>query len=136
MPHKEMQTYVNIDYSTDISIVALLGEPKDETIIAEARFVKIDEEEFGDLAFIVDETYHGLGIASYMYHMLIQLAKDRGLKGFVAEILEHNKAMLRVIEKGELKVFSRLEDGVFKLAIPFEKGTPLPKRYKARSPKI
>lgn len=136
MPHQEMQTYVNIDYSTDISIVALLGEPKDETIIAEARFVKIDEEEFGDLAFIVDEAYHGLGIAPYMYHMLIQLAKDRGLKGFVAEILEHNKAMLRVIEKGELKVFSRLEDGVFKLAIPFEEGTPLPKRYKARSPKI
>ncbi len=131
MPHQKMQTYVNIDYRTDISVVALLGEPKNETIIAEARFAKLDDEEFGDLAFIVDESYHGLGIASYMYGMLIQLAKDRGLKGFVAEILEHNKAMLRVFEKGEFKVFSRLDDGVFKLAIPFEEGTPIPKRYKA-----
>lgn len=130
MPHQKMQTYVNIDYSTDISVVALLGEPKHETIIAEARFAKLDDEEFGDLAFIVDESYHGLGIASYMYGMLIQLAKGRGLKGFVAEILEHNKAMLRVFEKGEFKVFSRLDDGLFKLAIPFKEGTPLPKRYK------
>ncbi len=133
MTHEEMQAYVNIDYRTDISVVALLGDPKNETIIAEARFAKIDEAEFGDLAFFVDEAYHGLGIAPYMYRMLIKLAKDRGLKGFVAEILEHNKAMLRVFEKGELKVFSRFDDGVFKLAMPFEESTPLPKSYKAGS---
>ena len=126
-----MQAYVNIDYRTDISVVALLGEPKNETIIAEARFAKIDEEEFGDLAFFVDEAYHGLGIASYMYRMLIQMAKDKGLKGLVAEILEHNKAMLQVFEKGELKVFAKNENGFFKLAMPFEEDTPLPKGYTA-----
>ncbi|MBW1867381.1 MAG: GNAT family N-acetyltransferase [Deltaproteobacteria bacterium] len=133
MPHKKMQAYVNIDYRTDISVVALLGEPKNETIIAEARFAKIDEEEFGDLAFFVDEAYHGLGIASYMYRMLIQMAKDKGLKGLVAEILEHNKAMLQVFEKGELKVFSQNENGFFKLAMPFKEDTPLPKGYTAKS---
>jgi RimJ/RimL family protein N-acetyltransferase len=129
MPHQDMQAYVNIDYSTDISVVALFGEPKNETIIAEARFAKIDEAEFGDLAFFVDESYHGIGIASYMYRMLTKLAKNRGLKGFVAEILEYNKAMLHVFEKGELKIFSRLDEGVFKVAIPFEEDTPLPKKY-------
>ena len=133
MKHQDMQAYVNIDYSTDISIVAILGDAKEETIIAEARFAKIDEAEFGDLAFFIDEAYNGIGIASYMYRMLIKLAKKKGLKGFVAEILEHNKAMLRIFEKGELKVFSRLDEGVFKLAIPFEENTPLPKKYQPKS---
>lgn len=120
MPHKKMQEYVNIDYSRVMSVVALTGESDQAIIIAEARFVKDEESSYGDLAFVVDEKYHRRGIATNLYKMLIRLAKERGLKGFTAEVLQANKEMMRIFQKGQLPINVRVKDGLFRLTIPFE----------------
>jgi len=90
--------------------VAIVGDNEQESIIAEARFVKDDQTGFGDIGFIVDEQYQNLGIGTYLYEMLIRLAKERGLKGFSAEVLHENKNMLRIVEKGSLPVNAKLEN--------------------------
>ena len=54
-----MQEYVNIDYSRVMSVIALIGGSDQETIIAEARFVKDEVSSYGDVAFVVDEKYQG-----------------------------------------------------------------------------
>ena len=120
MPHGKLQQYVNIDYNREMSVVALVGEPDQATIIAEARFIANEQNFFGDLAFVVDETYQRLGIAAYLYEMLIRLAKERGLKGFTAEVLEANKEMMKVFERGYLPITTRLDNGVYKVTIPFD----------------
>ncbi len=100
MPHTKMQAYVNVDFSRTMSIVGLTGEADQESIIAEARFVRDMQKPYADIAFVVDEAYQGAGIASYLYQMLIRLAKERGLKGFTADVLASNKGMMKVFEKG------------------------------------
>jgi GNAT superfamily N-acetyltransferase len=120
MPHDKMQQYVNVNYSQVMSIIALVGEPDQETIIAEARYVKDEQNAYGDLAFLVDEKYQGLGIATYLYDMLTRLAKERGLKGFTAQVLQSNKGMIKVFEKGGQMMDARLQDGLYTLTIPFE----------------
>jgi acyl-CoA hydrolase len=119
MPHKKMQEYVNIDYSQVMSVVALTGEPDQNTIIAEARFVRDEQSLFGDLAFVVDEKYHNQGIATALYEMLIPLAIERGLKGFTAEVLEANKKMMKIFENGDLPINVRVKNGLYELTIPF-----------------
>lgn len=120
MPHVKMQEYVNIDYSRELSIVALLDETEKREIIAEARYMKNDRSGYGDVAFVVDEKYHGSGIGTYLYIMLVRLAKERGLKGFTAEVLETNTGMIKVFEKGRLPMDARVQDGIYQLTIPFE----------------
>jgi acyl-CoA hydrolase len=120
MPHDKIQGYVNVDYSQVMSVVALAGEPDQEAIIAEARYAKDDQNAYGEVAFIVDEKYQGRGIATYLYKMLIRLAKERGLKGFTAEVLQANKEMMSVFEKGHLPIDARLQDGLYRLTIPFD----------------
>lgn len=122
MPHDAMQEYVNVDFSQEMSVVALAGEPEWGEIIAEARFAKEDNSAYGNLAFIVDEKYQGLGIATYLYKMLIRLAKERGLKGFTAEVLEVNDEMMKVFGKVDLLINTQLQDGMYKLTIPFDSG--------------
>jgi acyl-CoA hydrolase/GNAT superfamily N-acetyltransferase len=119
MPHAKMQTYVNIDYRRVLSIVGLVGAPGEGRIVAEARFVCHGDRPYGDVAFVVDEEHQGLGMATFMYRMLIRLARERGLQGFTADVLASNKAMLKVFEKGGESVTSVLEDGVYALTIPF-----------------
>ena len=120
MPHTKMQTYVNIDYQNEMSVVALIHEPGQEIIIAEARYANDEENGYGDLAFFVDEKHQGLGIASYLYGLLTRLARERGLRGFTAEVLQENRDMLKVFEKGGLPMEALLKDGVYKLKMPFD----------------
>jgi RimJ/RimL family protein N-acetyltransferase len=50
----------------------------------------------------VDEDYQGQGVATYMFNRLIQAAKERGIQGFIADVLASNRAMMAVFEKGGL----------------------------------
>ncbi|MBU8912191.1 MAG: GNAT family N-acetyltransferase [Desulfobacterales bacterium] len=117
MPHEKMQEYVNVDYRDVLSIVGLVGEPGQQTIIAEARFARHQNRPFVDTAFVVDEAYQGYGIASYLYQMLARLAKDRGAHGMTADVLASNRAMLKVFEKGDFPVQAKMEQGIYALTI-------------------
>jgi len=99
--------------------VGLVGSSEQEHIIAEARFVKDKKRPFGDVAFVVEEKYQGFGIATYLYEMLIRLAKERGLHGFVADVLASNKSMIKVFEKGKYPVQASLSQGAYELTINF-----------------
>jgi acyl-CoA hydrolase/RimJ/RimL family protein N-acetyltransferase len=120
MPHSKMQGYVNIDFSRAMSIVGVVGEPGQGHIIAEARFIKDQKRPLADVAFVVDEQYQGMGIATYLYRMLIRLAKDRGIQGLTADVLASNIGMMKVFEKGETTVTAKLDCGVYHLSIPLD----------------
>jgi len=119
MPHNKIQSYVNIDYQLEMSVVALINEPGQEIIIAEARYAKDEEDGYGDLGFFVDEKYQGLGIAGNLFEMLIRLAQKGTLKGFKAEVLQENRGMIKVLENGGLSMEASLKNGVYNLRMPF-----------------
>jgi acyl-CoA hydrolase/GNAT superfamily N-acetyltransferase len=121
MPHARMQEYVNVDCNRAMSIVGLVGETGEEHIIAEARYIKDQRRPYAEAAFVVDEKYQGLGIATFLYKMLIRIAKERGIQGFMADVLASNKSMMKVFEKGDLPVKASLEQGVFQLTIDFDR---------------
>jgi ribosomal protein S18 acetylase RimI-like enzyme len=107
-----------------MSIVGLVGEPGQGYIIAEGRFVRLKDRPYADVAFIVDEEYQGLGIATYMYRMLIRVAQEKGLRGFTADVLASNKSMIKVFEKGGFPVKAHLQSGAYTMTIPFEARQP------------
>jgi len=119
MPHAKMQEYVNVDYRRTMSMVGLAGEPGEERVIAEGRYVSLHDRPYADIAFVVDEIHQGKGIATFLFQMLIGIAKDRGIQGFKADVLATNKAMLKVFEKLPFTVKAVLEEGVYGLEIPF-----------------
>ena len=124
MPHAKMQEYVNVDWNQVMSIVGLVGEEGKGRIIAEARYIKIPGNPLAEVVFVVDENYQNLGVATFLYRMLIRLARERGVRGFVAEVLYSNiGGIMKVFKKGELPVKAHLEGGVYHLEIPFNSVT-------------
>jgi len=117
MPHAKMQAYVNVDYRDVLSVVGLVGEPGQQTLIAEARIAKYPDKPFVDIAFVVDEEYQGHGIATFLYQMLARLAKERGAVTMTADVLSSNRTMLKVFEKGAFPVTAKLEGGAYALSI-------------------
>ena len=73
---------------------------------------------FGDAISL--QTLQCLGVATFLYRMLIRLAKECGVRGFVAEVLYSNiGGIMKVFKKGGLAINAHLEDGVYHLEIPF-----------------
>jgi acyl-CoA hydrolase/GNAT superfamily N-acetyltransferase len=122
MPHAKMQEYVNVDYRSVLSVVGLVGPPGQGQIIAEARFARHRNRPWVDIAFVVDEAYQGLGIATFLYRMLTRLAIRCGARGITADVLASNAAMLKVFEKGEYPMSCKLEDGAYAITVAFDKG--------------
>jgi len=110
-----------VDLTQVMSIVGLIGEEGRGRIIAEARYIKIPAGPYAEIVFVVDEAYQRMGIASFLYKMLIGMAMKKGLKGFTAEILFSNIGIMKVFRKGDLPVKAHLENGVYHLEIAFEK---------------
>lgn len=117
MPHAKMQEYVNVDWNQVMSIVGLAEEKGERRIIAEGRYIRIPGTVKAEVVFVVDETYQSAGIATYIYSMLVRLARERGIRGFVADVMFSNAAMMKVFRKGDLPVNAVLESGVYHLEI-------------------
>jgi len=119
MPHAKMQEYVNVDYRNCMSIVGLIDEGGVERLIAEGRYVLHKDRPFADTAFVVDEKYQGHGIATFILTMLIECAREHGIRGFTADVLADNKGMIKVYEKSGYPIKAFVEYGVYRLTIPF-----------------
>lgn len=125
MPHSKMQEYVNVDYRCNMSIVGITEKLGKEKIIAEGRYSCQTDSPFADTAFVVDEKFRARGIASFLLELLIKYARERGIKGFSADVLCDNRSMLKVYEKLPFAVQSKSASGVYHLTIDFsEKKMP------------
>jgi acyl-CoA hydrolase/GNAT superfamily N-acetyltransferase len=120
MPHANLQTYVNLQEDEGVSLVVTLGPRENRKIIAEARYMVEPGEGFADSAFMVDENYQGRGIASYLLNYLIEIAQEKGLKGFKADVLFSNQPMLKVYEKVPYKILKHFSDGIVSLSFRFD----------------
>ena len=119
MPHAKMQEYVNVEWARTMSIVGLVESDGQSRIIAEARYIRETKGSLAEVVFVVDEDYQGRGIATYLYKTLVELAKERGLTGFTADVLFSNQGMMKVFRKGDWPIKAELENGIYQLTIDF-----------------
>jgi RimJ/RimL family protein N-acetyltransferase len=107
-----------------MALVGLLGEPGDEEIISIGRF-KIDpSDNLAEIAFVVRDEWQNRGIGTHLMSRLFEIATEKGVDGFKADVLAENKKMLHVFHKCGYQVHSTLEDGTYSIRIDFsERGT-------------
>ena len=120
MPHTRMQTYVNVDWNDVMSIVGIVGKSEQGAIVAEARYLVEPNGQWAEVAFVVDESYQNIGISTYLFNLLVRLANERGIKGFWADVLFSNTAIMKVFSKSNLQVMKELEGGVYHVTMPFD----------------
>jgi acyl-CoA synthetase (NDP forming)/GNAT superfamily N-acetyltransferase len=64
-----------------------------------------------EVAFLVDDTLHGLGLGTLLLEHLAAAGRDRGLRRFVAEILAENSAMIGVFLDAGFALSRQTRDG-------------------------
>ena len=119
LPHDKIQPMVNIDYREEMAIVGLLGEPGDEEMVAIGRFKDDPADNKAEVAFVVRDDWQNRGIGTHLMKKLIDIAQEKGIEGFKADVLAANKKMLHVFHKCGYPIHSKLEDGVYSIEILF-----------------
>jgi GNAT superfamily N-acetyltransferase len=120
MPHENIREYVSLDGEKGLSIVVTVGLRENRSIIAEGRYVIERNQEFAEVAFMVSEEYHGYGIATFLLDYMMEIAKERGLKGFHADVLLSNAPMLKVFDRQPYNLRKGIADGVATLEFRFD----------------
>jgi len=120
LPHNKAQPLVILDYQEKFAIVAYRGEEPDEEFIGVARWFLDRPSNMAEAAFVVHPDWQGKGIGSFMLNKLIDVAKEKGISGFNAEVLASNRKMLNVFYKSGYNIQSHLEEGVYYLTFRFD----------------
>src|SRR6185437_14511391 len=90
--------------------VALIGA-QGGRIVAAAGYDRLREPGVAEIAFTVADDFQGRGAASRLLEQLAQIAAERGIARFDAEVLADNTAMLRVFKRGGFGIRRRSEFG-------------------------
>jgi RimJ/RimL family protein N-acetyltransferase len=120
MPHQRLQSYLRIDYSGEMAVVAVSGPAEDNHIVAIGRYSLERQSNLAEVAFLVRDDFQAQGLGSAMLGLLIAAARAHGIQGFTAEILTDNQAMLKVFHKAFDRVESRLDGSIMSLRMVFD----------------
>jgi acyl-CoA synthetase (NDP forming)/GNAT superfamily N-acetyltransferase len=97
----------------------VLADPDTIAVVAEVscRLVALATAEplgpgASEVAFLVADGYHDLGLGTLLLEHLAALARDRGIRRFEAEVLLENSAMIGVLRHAGFESSRHLEHGV------------------------
>jgi acyl-CoA hydrolase/GNAT superfamily N-acetyltransferase len=120
IPHERLQDFVIIDYTKEISILAIVGSQENEIIVGLGQYGVDEATHTAEVAVAVRDDYQNRGIGSEILSYMTYLAKREGLLGFTAEVLVENKPMLQVFEQGGFDITRQTEVGVYHLKMAFK----------------
>lgn len=112
---RELTEATEVDFVRTVALVTCIQDETGEKIIGAGRYIAFGDAEPPDraeLAFTVEETYQGLGIAGITLRHLAAIGKRKGIKEFHAEVLPGNRGMRKVLERSGFPLRQEFADGL------------------------
>ncbi len=120
MPQDNLQEYVSLSEEKGLSLVVTINPYETCRIIAEGRYVFEQSKDLAEIAFMVDEQFQGRGIATFLLNYLIEIGRERGVKGFRADVLVSNESMLHIFDKLPYTVHKSVSHGTVSMEFGFD----------------
>ena len=116
---QELKAAAEVDFENVVALVVTIESGGKETIVGGGRYLAFDlpGPRSAEVAFLVEEDYHGLGIAGRILKHLACIAREKGVSQFEAEVLPQNKAMLAVFSRSELPMKQNQAEGVIHVTL-------------------
>ena len=113
LSNAEVQRLCNVNYENEVAFVATAGTREDSLIVGQSCYFINPTANLADTAFMVHPDWQGCGLGTALQSRMVQHAKKRGLRGFVADVLPGNTRMLRLARNGTQAVqMEKTDDSV------------------------
>ncbi len=106
----DLKKITEVDFVNVVALVAVLEKDGHDQIAGGGRYIRSGTSESGqraEVAFLVEDAFQGLGIASRIFKHLVVIARKSGITQFEAEVLPSNEAMLKVFTRSGIPVTRR-----------------------------
>jgi len=97
-----------------------LGSFVDGALVGVAHYEVLDDPAQAEVALVVNHTIQAHGVGTLLLEHLMSLARDRGVRRFVAEVLAENRRMVDVFVNSGLAVSIHHDGPVLHLTMPLE----------------
>ncbi|WP_306478258.1 GNAT family N-acetyltransferase [Methyloversatilis sp.] len=98
LPGPLLARLTQIDYDREMALVAITGDGDREEQIGVCRYVVNPDGESCEFAIVVADAWQRQGLARTMMNLLIEAARERGLKVMEGVFLANNERMLRFVQ--------------------------------------
>lgn len=106
-----------VGYEQEMALLAVVGDRDNEVAVASGQYYLDSATGLADVAYMVDSAWQGRGLGSALHAHLSDYAARKGVRGFTADVLVENGAMLHVlVAAGD--VTAHTSEGVHELVIP------------------
>ncbi len=94
-----------LDYRTEMAIVAEVIEEEEKQIIAVGR-VAAENEKRAELAVIIADQWQGKGLGSILVNFVIKISRDMGFEELSASVFSRNIQMLEILRHEGFSFFN------------------------------
>jgi len=119
MPHRRLQQFCCIDYESEMSLVAITKEGDKQKVVGLGSYHLNRATHRAEIAFMVADAWQGKGIGTFMMKSMVRIAKSKNIKGFTAEVLRDNVAMIALMHKAGVEPKSNIVDGSYVFTMDF-----------------
>jgi RimJ/RimL family protein N-acetyltransferase len=114
----DAQKLCSVDYERDMAFAAVVGPPEHERIVATSCYFA-GAGGLAEVAYIVDPDWQRAGLGTRLHERMVEYARERNVRGFAAEVLMDNRAMIRVLQHGDHDTRVTTSDGVYNVRMLF-----------------
>jgi len=119
MPHRKLQEFCCIDYEHDMSVVVIHGVSPKQKVVGLGSYHLNPATQRAEIAFLVADEWQGKGIGTFLMQHLVKVARSKKIKGFTAEVLRDNVAMIALMHKSGVPANSKPVDGCYLFTMDF-----------------
>ncbi len=113
LSQRDVKRFTEVDYVDRVAFILTVGD----TMIGVGRYDRTETDQ-AEVAFLVEDAHQGRGIAQLLLEHLAEAARERGITGFIAEVLPENARMAQVFADAGYRVHKGIEDGVLSVEFP------------------
>ena len=113
------QHLCSVSYDEEMAFAAVVGPREREPVVGTSCYYLNPATGLADAAYIVDPDWQGAGLGGALHARLVEYARTQGVRGFTADVLVHNAAMLRVFQRGEHQLEIDMSGGVQEITMLF-----------------
>ena len=102
--------FTQIDYRTEMALVAFLGEPGKQVQMGVARYIINPDRRSCEFAIVISDKVQQQGIGTRLMKALMDAARERGLTVIEGTVLRENESMLKLMEELDFSIVQSPEE--------------------------